>query len=91
MAWNGHLATANDTCQFGGTGSRARLKAVVVNKAVATAVVTLYNGTSTSGDVVAVIDAGTAPVSLAYWNLPFPNGIFAKLTTANADVTVVAE
>jgi hypothetical protein len=85
-----HLATANDTYSLGSATGGAILEAVIINTAVASAVVTVYNGTSTSGAVVGVIDASTAPRTIRYDCLRLSQGLFVKLTAGNADVTVVA-
>ncbi len=82
-----HLATANDSVAF---GANSRLYRINVNTKAASAVVTVYNGTSTSDPVVAVIDAATASIPLNYGGARFPAGLFVKLTGGNADVTVVA-
>lgn len=86
----GHLATANDTFSLGTSASGAYLYRVNVNTKAASAVVTVYNGTSTSGATVAVIDAATAPISIPFDCLRLPAGCFVKLTGGNADVTVIA-
>jgi hypothetical protein len=81
------LATNGDTATF---GAGALLYTVNVTKATTSAVVTVYNGTSTSGQVMATIDASVKG-SYSFWDMRFPLGIFAKLTGANANVTIVAE
>ncbi len=85
----GHLASANDTFSIGNATSGAFLFGITVNTKLASAVVTVYNGTSTSDPVVAVIDAATTPLSLDFHCLRLPKGLFVKLTGANADVTVL--
>lgn len=70
----------------------ARLWAVVINKATATAVVNVYNGTTTSDPQVASIDAGTAgPRTVEYGGLLCQKGIFVDQITAAADVTIIYE
>lgn len=86
----GHLATANDTFSLGNSTAGAYLYAVNVNTKAASAVVTVYNGTSTSDPVVAVIDAATAAIDHDFHCLRLPKGCFVKLTAGNADVTVIA-
>lgn len=68
------------------TGGKARLWTVNVNTAAANATFTIYNGTSASGDVVAVIDASETS-SRVYGTL-CNDGIFCVLASGNADVTV---
>lgn len=82
-----YLATANDTATF---GAGALLYSVVVSTAAASAVVTIYNGSSTAGQVLGTIDA-SALGNYQYWDMRFPAGLFVKLTGGNAKVTVVAE
>ena len=87
MATFAHLATANDTASW---GANAVLHRIVIGTKAASAVVTVYNGTSTSDPVAATIDAATAAISLNFGGARFPAGLFVKLTGGNADVTVVA-
>lgn len=82
-----YLATANDTASL---GANARLFAINVSTAAATAVVTVYNGVDTNGTVVDTIDAASKSTS-HYYGARFPAGLFVKLTTANAKVSVIAE
>lgn len=85
-----YLAVANDLYQFGGPGSGARLWAVNVSTSAASAVVTIYHGTSASAPVVATIDA-SAKGSYVYLGAYYGNGLFVKLTGGNALVTVIAD
>lgn len=80
-----HLSTVANV-KAGGTDSNTTLKKVNINKGTATAVVTVYDGQSTAGAVVAVIDAATK--SLHDFNVRCKNGIFVDQTVAAADVTV---
>lgn len=84
---HGYLQTANDTFAL---GAHARLWAIVVGTAAASAVVTVYNGTSTSDPVMATIDAAAAK-DVYFLGVRCPAGLFVKLTAGNAKVTVVAE
>ena len=68
----------------------AKLVAVVVNKATATAIINVYNGTSTSDPQIASID-GNAVGNRDYWGLLCPKGIFVDQVTAAADVTIIYE
>lgn len=64
----------------------AILWTVNVNTGAPSATFTVYDGTSASGDVVAIIDASTKS-SHAYMRLCH-QGIFCVLAGGNADVTV---
>jgi hypothetical protein len=89
---NGYLATANDTYTAGGAGNPADLLAIVVGTAAASAVVTVYNGSSTSGAVMATIDASAINFfEFGDDGMHCPAGLFVKLTGGNAKVTVVAQ
>lgn len=85
----GYLATANDTFTLGGPGAGANLYSINVDTAAASAVVTVYRGTSTGGVVVATIDAASKSTSHFYGAF-FGTGLFVKLTAGNAKVSVVA-
>jgi hypothetical protein len=66
------------------------LLSIVFNKPVATSVVTLYDGTSTSGTVLGTITipASPMPSSLTY-NVNFSVGLFVVVATADMDITIV--
>ena len=81
-----YLVNTNDTCSW---PAGAALFSIVVGTATATSVVTVYNGSSTSGEVKAVIDAASLG-SYDFSGARFPNGLFVKMTTAAAKVSVVA-
>lgn len=66
----------------------AKLHGVNVNKGTATAIVTVYNGTTTSDPVVAVIDGASKGFN-DYKGLLCPKGIFVDQTVAGADVTIL--
>ena len=80
----GYMDTANQTVTTNGQG--ATLGSINVGTQLATAVVTVYHGTSTSDPVVATIDASVA--NTFNFDLYLPKGLFVKLTAANAKVTV---
>jgi hypothetical protein len=82
---NFYLANTND--QGTTNGVPAELVAVNVTTGVATAVVTVYNGTSTSAAVVATIDAAVANC-FQFEGIHLSAGLFVKMTTAAAKVTV---
>jgi hypothetical protein len=90
MAVIGALATANDTFALGDAKSEAHLLRINVSTAAASAVVTVYHGTSTSGTVMDTIDASSKGTS-HYDHARFPNGLFVKLTGGNAKCSVIAE
>lgn len=81
-----YLATANDTAAW---DRDACLYSIIVGTLAASAVVTVYHGTSTSDPVVATIDAAAAK-DLYWFGARFGNGLFVKLTGGNAKVSVVA-
>jgi len=80
-----YLATANDTASW---PAPANIVAVDVGTAAATAIVTVYNGTATTDPVVAVIDASVNGTH-HFDGARCPKGLFVKLTTANAKVSVI--
>ena len=67
-------------------GGKAKLTTVNVNTAADSAVFTIYNGISASGEVVAVIDASETCSRVYAFTLN--DGIFCVLSGGNADVTV---
>ena len=81
-----YMATANDTVAW---AAHAQLMSVVVGTAAASAVVTLYNGTSTSGETLGIINAAAVGCH-RFDGGRFPLGLFVKLTGGNAKVSVVA-
>jgi hypothetical protein len=81
-----YLATANDTAAW---PANAQLYAIVVGTLAASAVVTVYDGASTSGTVLGIIDASAAK-DVYFCGARFPGGLFVKLTGGNAKVSVVA-
>lgn len=68
-------------------GAHTQLMAVNVNTGAASAVLTLYNGTSTSAPVVAVINCA-AVVCFQYEGCRCPAGLFYGLAGGTADVTI---
>lgn len=81
---------AQGNVQVGGVGGNTRLYSVVVNTGVASAVLTLYDGTSSSGKKIATIDASAAK-SNYYGGAICKDGLHAVLSGADADITIVAE
>jgi len=80
-----YLVSQNDTASW---PAPANLVKIVVGKATASGVVTVYNGTGTGGTVVGVID-GNAVNTHHFYGARFPAGLFVKLTGAAGNVTVV--
>jgi len=81
----GYLATANDTLAV--ATPNVGVYDITVGTGAASAVVTIYNGDSTSDPVAAVIDCATARhVNLG--GIRLSDGLFAKLTVGNAKVTI---
>lgn len=66
----------------------AILHSIVINKPVATAVVTVYNGTSTTGTKIATIDASQTAVGTLTYDALCQAGIYVVMTVAAADITV---
>lgn len=83
-----YMSAANDVVDVGASGGDVKLYAINVSTATATAVVTVYNGNSTSDPVVDVIDAASKGTS-HYYGALFPNGLYVKQTTAGAKVSVI--
>jgi hypothetical protein len=67
-----------------------KLHSVVVNKGVATAVINVYNGTTTADPQIASID-GAVKGTHDYKGIYCPKGIFVDQITAAADVTICYE
>ena len=81
-----HLSASGASSSVGTTSSHAILGYVNINTAKASAVLDIYDGTSTTGTKVASIDAS----ALGYhrYMIRCENGVYAQLTGATADVTV---
>lgn len=62
---------------------------VTFNKPTATSVLTIYDGTSSSGTKIATITvpASPQPVSLIY-DAYFATGLYVNLATADSDITI---
>ncbi len=82
-----HLGTANDDFTI---GAGSKLFAIDVTTAVASAVVTVYDGTTTSDPVLAVIDAASKGGGLNYAQgaRGGARSTYIKLTAGNAKITV---
>jgi hypothetical protein len=86
MAEYFHISATGSGQVTGGTGSHSTLTSVAINTAGAGAVLTVYDGTDAGGNVVAVIDAGSA--GTLWFDVDCHNGIFFALATTNADITI---
>lgn len=82
-----YLAAAGDA-KTGGAGGGSILHNIVVNKGVASAVVTVYDGTSTNGTKVATIDASVTALGTLNYDVLCPKGVYVVMTGGNADITV---
>lgn len=67
-------------------GGGAVLWNVNINTGASGAVLNIYDGTSTSGILVASIDC--SQIATVWYAVYCPNGIFYDLTVAAADVTI---
>lgn len=82
----------NITAQTGGTlvkTGEGVLFSITLNKPVATAVITLYDGLTTGGTVIGTITVPASPQpSDLNFNLAFSTGLFVVLATADMDLTI---
>ncbi len=68
------------------------LYSITFNKPVATSVITLYDGTSTSGTVIGTITVPSSPQpSTLSYNIAFNTGLFVVVATAASDITISYE
>ena len=68
------------------------LGSVLIGKPTASAVLTVYNSTAGSGDVVAIIDCASTGLSRQLdFNVSCPQGLTVVLSGGDADVTVTSE
>lgn len=70
-------------------GSQATLLQVNINTAAASAVLTLYNGVSTTGTKCATIDCSSSSSRSLTFGTRHSNGLYGQLTGGNADVSIV--
>lgn len=84
-----NITAAAPTTTVVATGSGI-LHAIVLNKPLATSVITVYNNTAASGTVLATITvpASPQPVTLTY-DIVFAIGLTITTATAASDITVV--
>ncbi len=83
-----HRSATGNIGPIGGLGTATYLNKVVVGTGAASAVLTIYDGQSASGVVIAVIDASAKGSYLFECNTK--DGLFAVLSGGNADVTITA-
>jgi len=81
-----YLANTNDDATL---PADSRLWSIVVGTGTATSVVTVYDGVDTNGAVRALINAATAG-SYDFFGARFSKGLYVKMTTAAAKVSVVS-
>lgn len=85
---NSSYANINDDTATQIKNAAGVLNRVVVNTAGASKFLTLYDGTSNSDPVIAVIDLGS--INSLNYGLTFSTGLYAELTTGSAaDITVI--
>lgn len=86
------IATHMTTASTRVIHSRAAvLGSVIVNTGAASAVVTLYNSSTGSGDVIGVIDTAAATGNPRVYNCWCPLGLTAVMAGGNADITITSE
>lgn len=84
-----HIATASTRVIH---SRAAALGSVIVNTGAASATLTVYNNTASSGDIVAIIDcSNTATGVQRQYDVLCPQGITVVMAGGNADVTVTTE
>jgi hypothetical protein len=68
---------------------RGVLHAIAFNKPIATSVLTVYDGTSTSGTKIATITIPASPnTPTLLYDVAFSTGLFVVMATADMDVTI---
>lgn len=83
-----HITTQTTTAIREGRGVLGK---VVINKPLAGGVITIYDNTAGSGDVIAILTCAVtnsdAPVSIPY-NIVFKKGLTIVTSGANQDITI---
>lgn len=83
---------ANLAATTGGTLLRTGpgvLHTITFNKPIATSVLTIYDGLTTGGTVIAIITIPASPnTPTMIYDVAFNTGLFVVLATANMDVTI---
>ncbi len=80
-------ATTGNLGPFGGLGSWTYLKRIVIGTGAASAVATVYDGQTTSGTVLATIDASAK--GFYDFDCVCKDGVLVVLSGGNADTTVI--
>lgn len=82
----------NITAQTAGTSistGAGALYSVTFNKPVATSVLTIYDGTSTSGTKIATVTIPSSPMPVTlFYNVEYTTGLFVVVATADMDLTI---
>ena len=86
MFWRYATITAAGDKKIAAAGGMPALWTVNVNTAAASAVLTIYDGTSTTGSKVATVDA--SQIASKGYGISCPNGIYINMSGGNADVTI---
>jgi hypothetical protein len=85
-----NLSAAGDGIVTGGAGSGAVFHSVVINAPGNLGVVTVYNGTSTTGSKIATISTSTSGTQATLlFDILCPKGVYAVMT-GSGDVTITA-
>jgi hypothetical protein len=71
----------------GGAGGAAILHTVNVTSVAGSAVLSIYNGTSSNGTLISTIDAATR-ASTMFFNIRCEKGVYAVLSGGNAFATI---
>ena len=80
-----HLAAAGSTLLKTGSGM---IRSMDINTTSASSTLTIYDGTSAAGTVMAVIDCSKSAVNVGTVGWPFKTGCFLVLT-GSPDITIV--
>ncbi len=69
----------------------AVLGSVIINTKAASAVVTVYDSSSGSGNIIAIIDASVETGNPREFNVTCPAGLTVVMAGGNADITITSE
>lgn len=79
-------STTAGTLINAGTGV---LYSITLNKPVATAVITIYDGLTTGGTVIGTITIPTSPMPVTlYYDVEYVVGLYIVVATASCDLTL---
>lgn len=85
-----YLDGIGEAITIGGPDSRATLHKIIVGDGIASALVTVYEGTtSIAANTIAVLDASADVAQGTSFDLECPNGFRVELTGGAAKVTVL--